>query len=109
MGQFFNGLFLNNFFGFFPHQRDGVVVRASASQSINLGFNPLVESYQKIHVENKPESSLVVSLGKALNGMPPPLCGKIGDPDTPEMATPKRVRTSRPKYSNTMCFLVNGR
>ena len=27
-------------------------------------------------VENKPASSLVVSLGKALNGMPPALCGR---------------------------------
>ena len=27
-------------------------------------------------VENKPASSLVVSLGKVLNGMPPPLCGR---------------------------------
>ena len=27
--------------------RDGVVVRASASQSVGLGFIPLVESYQK--------------------------------------------------------------
>ena len=63
------------------------MVRASASQSVDLGFIPLVESYQKTlkmvsiasllgarHfgkvVENKPASSLVVSLGKALNGMP---------------------------------------
>ena len=68
-------------------RRDGVVVRASASQSVDLGFIPLVESYQKTlkngirsfllgarHlrkvVENKPASSLVVSLGKALNGTP---------------------------------------
>ena len=29
------------------NRRDGVVVRASASQSVDLGFNPLVESYQK--------------------------------------------------------------
>ena len=29
------------------HRRDGVVVRASASQSVDLGFIPLVESYQK--------------------------------------------------------------
>ena len=29
------------------NRRDGVVVRASASQSADLGFNPLVESYQK--------------------------------------------------------------
>ena len=30
-----------------PDRRDGVVVRASASQSVDLGFIPLVESYQK--------------------------------------------------------------
>ena len=29
------------------NQRDGVVVRASASQSVDLGFISLVESYQK--------------------------------------------------------------
>ena len=29
------------------NRRDGVVVRASASQSVDLGFNPLVGSYQK--------------------------------------------------------------
>ena len=29
------------------YRRDGVVVRASASKSVDLGFNPLVESYQK--------------------------------------------------------------
>ena len=70
------------------------MVRASASQSVDLGYIPLVESYRKtlkngIHsfpawrsafkrevVENKPASSLVVSLGKALNGTPPPLCGR---------------------------------
>ena len=75
-------------------RRDGVVVRASASQSVDLGFNPLVRSYQKTFkkmvsivsllgawhfgevVENKLASSLVVSLGKALNGTPPPLCGR---------------------------------
>ena len=27
-------------------------------------------------VENKPASSLVVSLGKTLNGTPPPSCGR---------------------------------
>ena len=64
------------------------MVGASASQSVDLGFISLVESYQKtlkngIHsfpawrsahkdsVENKPASLFVVSLGKALNGMPP--------------------------------------
>ena len=61
------------------------MARASASQSVNLGFIPLVEPYQKTlkmvsmafllgaqHlgeiVENKPASSLVLFLGKALNG-----------------------------------------
>ena len=69
------------------------MVRASASQSVDLGLNPLVEAYQKTlnmvstasllgarHlekvVENKPESLLVVSLGKALNGTPRLLFGK---------------------------------
>ena len=73
--------------GVVVNRRDGVVVRASASQSINLGFIPLLESYLKTlkngvysfllgarHlgevVENKPASSLGVSLGKTLNGTP---------------------------------------
>ena len=76
------------------YRRDGVVVRASASQSVDLGFISLVESYLKTlkkmvftasllgaqqirdSVENKPASLLVVSLGKALNGTPPSLCGR---------------------------------
>ena len=33
---------------------------------------------------------------------------KTDGPDTSKMATPKRVRTSRPKYSDTIRFLVNG-
>ena len=33
---------------------------------------------------------------------------KTGDPDTMETATPKRVRTSRPKYSDTIRLFVNG-
>ena len=33
-------------------------------------------------MENKPASLLVVSLGKALNGTPPPLCGRqVAPPD----------------------------
>ena len=65
---------------------DGVVVRTSTLQLVDLGFIPQVESYQKtlnngIHsfsawcsanwdsVENKSASLLVLSLGKALNGM----------------------------------------
>ena len=75
------------------NRRDGVVVRASASQSVDLGFISQVESYQKtlkngIHssllsdqhkrdsVENKPANLLVVSLGKSLNGMPTSSCAR---------------------------------
>ena len=71
----------------------GVVVRAPALQLVDLGLIPQVESYQQtfkngIHsfsawhsahrdsVENKPASLLVVSLGKALNEMPPSSCGR---------------------------------
>ena len=67
---------------------DGVVVRASASQSVDLVFISQVESYQKTikngiysfpawrsanwdSVEKKPARLLVVSLGKTLNGMVP--------------------------------------
>ena len=64
------------------------MVRASALQSVDLGFIPLVESYQKTLkngirsfpawrsafrgevVVNKLASLLVVTLGKALNGTP---------------------------------------
>ena len=69
------------------------MVRASASQSVDLEFIPQVELYQKTlkngiysfpawrsanrhSVENKPASLLVVYLGKTLNGMPPSLCGR---------------------------------
>ena len=69
------------------------MVRASASQSVDLGFISQVESYQDIkksdihsfpawrsatrdNVENKPASLLVVSLGKTLHGMPLSLCGR---------------------------------
>ena len=68
------------------------MIKASVSQSVDLGFTPLVDSYQKtlkngihsfpawrlahsVSVENKPASLLVVSLGKAGNGMPPSSCG----------------------------------
>ena len=38
--------------------------------------SPLGAKHNRDSVENKPASLLVVSLGKALNGMPPSLCGK---------------------------------
>ena len=54
-------------------------------------------------VENKPASSLVVSLGKALNGMP----HLYVEDKWPEMSTPKLVRTSVQNIA-IHCFLVNG-
>ena len=36
---------INHYYVFY--RRNGVVVRASASQSVDLGFIPLVESYEK--------------------------------------------------------------
>ena len=82
------------------------MVRASALLLVDLGFNSLVVSYQKTQkmvsaasllgarhlgevVGNKPASSLVVFLGKALNGTPPSFMWKTGGPDTSEMAIPK--------------------
>ena len=106
-------------------KRDGVVVRASASQSVDLGFIPHVDSYQKPlkmvsiasllgarHlwevVENKPASSLVVSLGKALNGMPPPLCGRQVAHKPRKKQLPSECGLPVQKYSDTIRFLVNG-
>ena len=89
-------------------RRDGVVVGASAWQSVDLGFISLVESYQKTckmvftasllgaqhkkeNVENKPANLLDVFLGKALNGTPPSLCGK---PSTRRHG-PTQLKTSK--------------
>ena len=69
------------------------MVRASALQSVDLGLISRGELYREtlkncIHnllawrsacrdsVENKPASLLVVSLGKALKGIPPSSCGR---------------------------------
>ena len=56
-------------------------------------------------VEHKPESFLVVSLGKERTY--PHLLWKTGGSDTSKMATPKQVRSCRPKDSKTIRFLVN--
>ena len=75
------------------YRPDGVVTRAYALQSVDLGFASQVESCHKTlkmvftasllgaqrkrdSVENEPESLLVVPLGKTHNGMPPSLCGR---------------------------------
>ena len=86
------------------------MVRALASQLIDLGFITLVESYRKTlknGIYSLPAWSsafmggcgeqAVLSLGKALNGTPT-FMWKTGDR---EMATPKRVRAYRLKHSNT--------
>ena len=51
------------------YRRDGVVVRASASQSVDFGFISLVGSYQKTLFKTwYSPASLLVFLGKALLG-----------------------------------------
>ena len=68
------------------------VVRASFSGAVDLGLilsrfklmtlklvftaSLLDAQHQRDSVENKPASSLVVPLGKALSGIPPSLCGR---------------------------------
>ena len=106
-------------------RRSGVVVRASASQWINLGFIPLVESYQKT-LKNDTysfparRSALMGGCGEQASKFAGCILGqgtqrdastfmwKTGGSDTLEIATPKRVRTYRPKHSDTIGFLVNG-
>ena len=59
-------------------------------------------------MENKSASLLVMSLGKALNEMPPAFMWNTDGPDISEMETLKRVRMPHPKYSNAIHFLMNG-
>ena len=110
-------------FCFIFNRRDGVVIRASASQSVDLGIIPLVESYQKT-LKNGIYSFLAWRL--AFMGGCGEQAGKLAccvleqgtlrdaphlwtsDPDTSEIATSKRVWTYRPKHSDTIRFLVNG-
>ena len=56
-------------------------------------------------VENKPESLFVVSLNKALNGTPH-LYVEDRWPRYSKIATPKRVRTYRPKHSDAIRSIV---
>ena len=107
------------------HQSDGVVVRTSASQSVDLGINHPVKSYQKTLkmvftaslisawllgkvVENKPESSLVVSLGKTLNGTPLTLHGRQVAQTPRKWQLPSECGRPVQKYSNAIRFFVNG-
>ena len=101
------------------------MVRASALQSVDLGFNPLVESHQKtfksgIHsfpawrltsMGGRGEQAGKLTccvFGQGTEQDAPIFVGKTGGPHTSEMATLHRVRTYRPKYSDTIRFLVNG-
>ena len=98
------------------------MVRASALQLADLGFNFLVESYQNtlkngIHSFSArcsafrkgcgEQARLLYPWARHLMGCPA-FIWKTGAPNTTEMATPKGVRTFRQKYSNTNRFLVNG-
>ena len=60
------------------YRRDCVAVRASATPSVDLKFISHVQSHvaQMEWRGEQPASSLVVSLGKALNGVPSFLCGR---------------------------------
>ena len=103
------------------NRRDGVMVRASASQSVDLGFILLVESYQKnfkngiysfpawrsafmgrLWKTNR-QARLLCPWARHLTGRPI-FVRKRGDPDTSEVATPKRVRTYRPKHAMKCAF-----
>ena len=70
------------------NRRDGVVVRAFASQSVDLGFNPLVESYQKLLKNGihsfpaRPESRLLYPWARHVTG-PPTFMWKTGGPVFP--------------------------
>ena len=50
----------------------------SYQNTLKMAFTALLlgAHYNRISVENKPASLLAVSLGKALNEMPPSLCGR---------------------------------
>ena len=99
------------------NRQNSVVVIVSASQSVDLGFIFQLESYQKtlkngIHrfpawrsahrdsVEKKP-SLLVVSLGKALNGTPLPLCSRqvVWPSSLPVVVAPVLLQTCKPSVS----------
>ena len=95
-----------------------IEVRASASQSVDLRFIPLVESYQKTLKKDiysfpawrsafmgrlwrtSRQVRLLCPWARHLTGRPT-FMWKTGDPDISEIATPKRVRTYRPKHSYT--------
>ena len=60
----------------------------------------------KNSAENKPASLLVVSLGKALNGMPPSLFGRqlVGLSSLTVMVTPVLLKTCEPSMSANVVY-----
>ena len=99
-------------------RRDGVVVRASALQWVDLGFVLQVKSYQKTskngiysfparrsahrdNVKNKPVSLLFVSLGMALDGMPPSsCCRQVAGPSSLPVVVAQSDETCKPSMSS---------
>ena len=106
-------------------RRDGVMVRASALQSVDLGFVfqlghakrlqkmvftafLLGAQHNRDSVENKPASLLVVSLGKTLNGMPPSLCGRqaVGPSSLPVVVAQSNRRLANRAWALTQCMYI---
>ena len=58
-------------------------------------------------IEKKPASSRVVSLGKALDGTPPPLCRRQVTQTPRKWQLPSECGRTVQKDSNTIRFLVN--
>ena len=96
-------------------------VKASVLRSVDLGFISHVESYQKtlkngIHSFPAWRSTCKECCGEQVGKFACCVLGqgtqrdvttfmrKTGGPDNSEMATPKRVRTSRPKNSDQFAF-----
>ena len=99
--------------------------RSGYSIRFALGFISQVNSYQKTlkmiftasllgaqqnrdRVENKPVSLLVVALGKALNGMPPSLCGRqvVGLSSLPVVVALVLLKTHKPIASTNAVYNI---
>ena len=101
------------------------MVKASSSQSVDIEFVPLIESYQKtlknsIHsfpawrsafreVCGEQAGKLACCvLGQSTKRDAPAFMWKTGGLDASEMGTPKHMRPSRPKCSDTIRVFVSG-
>ena len=93
------------------NRRDGVVVRASAWQSVDVGFIPLVESYQKtlkygIYSFPAWRSAFMGDCGEQAGKFA--CCvfeqGKTGGPGTSKIATLKRMQDVPSKTAIQVAF-----